>query len=155
MKTQLSKSDNPIVSSLLIPVQGKSLIVPNVAVAEVVPAAEIQTRDNLPTWCLGHVLWRGVEVPVVSFEIANSQVSGQNSIGSRLAIMNCIGDNPNHKFFAIMVQGIPRMIKLSENEVREDKQANVGQAEQMAVITQLGKAVIPDLSYLESLSEKI
>ncbi|MFQ3229053.1 chemotaxis protein CheW [Reinekea sp.] len=151
----LSKSDNDTVSSLLVPVQGKSLLVPNVAIAEVVPASEIQTRDGLPTWCLGYVLWRGVEVPVISFEIANSQVSGRNSIDVRLAIINCIGGEQGRKFFAIMLQGIPRMIKLTENEIREDKQTSIGQAEKMAVLTQLGKAIIPDLEYLESLASKV
>ena len=151
----LSKSDNDTVSSLLVPVQGKSLLVPNVAVAEVVPASEIQTREGLPTWCLGYVLWRGVDVPVISFEIANSQVSGRNSVEVRLAIMNCIGGEQGKKFFALLVQGIPRMIKLTEKEVREDKQTTIGQAEKMAVLTQLGKAIIPDLDYLESLAEKV
>jgi chemosensory pili system protein ChpC len=151
----LSKVDNNIVSSLLVPVQGKSLLVPNVAIAEVVPAKEIQKRDGLPSWCLGFVLWRGVDLPVLSFEIANSQVSGRDSGESRLAIINCIGDKGKRKFFALLVQGIPRMIKLSDNEVREDKQASIGQAESMAVITQLGKAVIPNLDYLEALAEKI
>lgn len=151
----LSKSDNDTVSSLLVPVQGKSLLVPNVAVAEVVPASEIQAREGLPTWCLGYVPWRGVDVPVISFEIANSQVSGRNSVEVRLAIMNCIGGEQGKKFFAILVQGIPRMIKLTENEVREDKQTTIGQAEKMAVLTQLGKAIIPDLDYLESLAEKV
>jgi chemosensory pili system protein ChpC len=151
----LSKSNNDTVSSLLVPVQGKSLLVPNVAIAEVVPASEIQSREGLPTWCLGYVLWRGVEVPVISFEIANSQVSGRNSVDVRLAIINCIGGEQGHKFFAIMVQGIPRMIKLTDNEVREDKQTAIGQAEKMAVLTQLGKAIIPDLDYLESLASKV
>ncbi|MDN3650652.1 chemotaxis protein CheW [Reinekea marina] len=158
MKTptrMLSKSDNDTVSSLLVPVQGKSLLVPNVAVAELVPATEIEAGENLPTWCLGYVHWRGIHVPVISFELANSQVSGRNSVESRLAIFNCIGDDQSRPYFAIMVQGIPRMIKLTDNEIREDKQTTIGQAESMAVITQLGKAIIPNIDYLESLAAKV
>jgi len=39
--------------------------------------------------------------------------------------------------------------------VQEDKLASLGQGERMAVITQLGKAVIPDMDYLEALLDKL
>lgn len=143
------------VSSLLVPVQNKSLLVPNVVIAEVVPLGQIESAEGTPPWCIGFTFWRGERIPVISFEIANSQVHGRDSDNARLAVMNATSGKSAFSFFAVLVQGIPRMIKLTENEVREDKQSSTGDAEQMAVITQLGKAVIPNLDYLESLLSRL
>lgn len=146
-----SSTEENVVSSLLVPVQNKSLLVPNVVVAEVVSLSAFRRADDLPPWALGYVEWRGQQIPVLSFEIANSQVHGRDSDNARLAVLNATSGQSGHRFFALMVQGIPRMIKLTDQEVREDKQTVISQAEEMAVITQLGKASIPDLDYLESL----
>lgn len=154
--TRLKVQDqNSIVSSLLVPVQNKSLLVPNVVIAEVVSAQQVQSASDTPPWCIGWVEWRGERLPVLSFEIANSQVKGRDSHESRLAIINSVNAGAKRRFFALLVQGIPRMIKLSDAEIREDSQAVKGQAEQMAVITQLGKAVIPDMDYLETLANRV
>lgn len=154
--TRLSVSEESnTVASLLVPVQNKSLLVPNVVVAEVVPLSHLTTQEGTPPWHLGYVEWRGEQVPVISFEIANSQVHGRDSDNARLAVMNATTGQSRFSFFAVLVQGIPRMIKLTDKEVREDKQTSTGNAEQMSVITQLGKAVIPDLDYLENLLTKL
>jgi len=150
-----AQSVSNLVASLLIPVQNKSLLVPNIVVAEVVSLQTITPLPDSPSWALGSILWRGEQVPVMSFEIANSQVHGRDSEQARLAVINAVSGQSRFKYFAILVQGIPRMIKLTEGDVREDKQVPVGQGEKMAVITQLGKAMIPDLDYLEALLGKL
>jgi chemosensory pili system protein ChpC len=146
-----SRTESNNVSSLLVPVQNKSLLVPNVVIAEVIPYGQLQPLNDSPPWVLGAAEWRGELLPVLSFEIANSQLNGQVTDNTRIAVVNSVSDQSRYRFYAVVVQGIPRMIKLTEAEVREDKQAVVGPAEKMAVITALGKAIIPDLDYLESL----
>lgn len=148
-------ADQNVVSSLLVPVQNKSLLVPNVVIAEVIPLLQIESYEGAPSWSIGFVQWRGEQVPVISFEIANSQVHGRDSDNARLAVINATSGQSKYRFYAVLVQGIPRMIKLTDTEVREDKQTSTGVAEKMAVITQLGKAVIPDFVYLESLLTKL
>ncbi len=150
-----TKREESLVASLLVPIQNKSLLVPNVMVAEVVGMQNMQSMPSAPPWALGMVEWRGDLIPVISFEIANSQVRGRDTSMARLAVFNAVSGKSRYKFFAVLVQGIPRMIKLTSAEVREDAQAVTGEAEEMAVITQLGKAVIPNLDYLESLLVKI
>lgn len=153
-RLSVTEKDNTV-SSLLVPVQNKSLLVPNVVIAEVVPLSQLEDEDDTPPWHLGYTYWRGERIPVLSFEIANSQVHGRDSDNARLAVINATTGQSRFAFFAVLVQGIPRMIKLTDNEVREDKQASRGDAEQMAIITQLGKAVIPDLNYLEALIARL
>ncbi|TCS43215.1 chemotaxis protein CheW [Reinekea marinisedimentorum] len=150
-----SKAESNNVSSLLVPVQNKSLLVPNVVLAEVIPYGQLQSMNDSPPWALGAIEWRGELLPVLSFEIANSQVHAQDSETARIAVFNTVSAQSRYKFYAVVVQGIPRMVRLTEAEVREDNQAVAGQAEKMPVITALGKAVIPDLDYLESLLSRL
>lgn len=154
--TQINaQATQAMVASLLVPIQNKSLLVPNVVIAEVVGLQSLQSVEGKPPWMQGYIAWRGEYVPVISFEVANSQVHGRNSDNARIAVCNAVSGQSTYKFFAMIVQGIPRMVKLTEAEVREDKQALVGEAEEMAVITQLGKAIIPNLSHLESLLTRL
>lgn len=155
MKSVAEVDQDAIVSSLLVPMQQKNLLVPNVAIAEVVPRSTLSPLENAPPWFLGFLEWRGEPVPVISFEVANSQVHGQDSAQARIAVFNAVSNKSRRRFFAVLVQGIPRMIKLGDTDVREDSQASVAQAEKMAVITQLGKASIPDLDYLEGLVARV
>ncbi len=156
MKTPVKQVEqDAIVSSLLVPMQQKNLLVPNVAIAEVVPKGALSPLENSPPWFLGFLEWRGEHVPVVSFEVANSQVHAQDSSNARIAVFNAVSNKSRCRFFGLLVQGIPRQIKLTDTDVREDNQASIAQAEKMAVITQLGKASIPDLEYLESLVARV
>lgn len=155
MKTVAQTDQDAIVASLLVPMQQKNLLVPNVSIAEVVPRSELDQADNAPPWHLGHLHWRGERVPVISFEVANSQVRGQDARDARIAVFNAVSNQAKSRFFGMLIQGIPRMVKLGEADVREDSQASMAQAEKMAVITQLGKASIPDLDYLESLVARV
>ncbi|MFT4675700.1 MAG: chemosensory pili system protein ChpC [Reinekea sp.] len=149
------QSVSNLVASLLIPVHNNMLLVPNIVIAEVVALQTISPLPDAPSWALGSILWRGEQVPVMSFEIANSQIHGRDSEQARLAVLNAASGQSRFKYFAILVQGIPRMLKLTEADVQEDKLASLGHGEKMAVITQLGKAVIPDLDYLEALLDKL
>lgn len=155
MKTVTTAEQDAIVSSLLVPMQQKNLLVPNVAIAEVVPKSTLAPLENSPPWFLGYLDWRGEQVPVLSFEVANSQVHAQDSSNARIAVFNAVSDKSRRRFFGLLVQGIPRQIKLGDADVREDSQASLAQAEKMAVITQLGKASIPDLEYLEGLVARV
>ena len=44
------------VASLLIPMVGRPMLLPNVAVAEIVPWVEPEKQDNAPEWFLGECL---------------------------------------------------------------------------------------------------
>ena len=94
MKTVAQTDQDAIVASLLVPMQQKNLLVPNVSIAEVVPRSELEQADNAPPWHLGHLHWRGERVPVISFEIANSQVRGQDVRDARIAVFNAVSARP-------------------------------------------------------------
>jgi chemosensory pili system protein ChpC len=110
--------DMGYLDSLLIPLVGYSLLLPNVAVAEVVGIKEvdceaIQPGSSVPNWLLGHLLWRGVRIPLVSWPLANGEATDDSwSPTSRLAIINRTSPDAAWPFYAIMTRGLPRLLRV-------------------------------------------
>lgn len=133
-------------TGLLMPLSDRTLLLPNVAVAELIPYRAPQVSDGMPDWFLGQIAWRDLRLPLLSFEAASDGQAVVNS-GSRVAVINALGGRPMVKFLAVLVQGIPRSIKVEASLARAE--AVLAPLELDAV--QLGDAVlkIPDLIGLE------
>jgi chemosensory pili system protein ChpC len=139
------------ISSLFIPVSGKNLLLPNASVAEIIDYVPPSPTRGTPDWMLGYVEWRGIQLPVLSYDIANGDSTSNLSSRARLAVINAVGENhKDHPFFAIVTQGIPRLIKVQEEEITEDEQP-VGQADTLNVKISGESAAIPNIDYLEDL----
>ncbi|RYZ78778.1 MAG: chemotaxis protein CheW, partial [Moraxellaceae bacterium] len=107
------------VASLLIPLQGQTVLLPNVTVAEIVPVSPIQPVDNSPNWYLGNCQWRELTVPLLSFEALNGDDRPGLHSRARFAVLNTTGVNDSLPFIAILTQGLPRLARVSEDEISE------------------------------------
>ena len=134
-------------TGLLLPLSDRSLVLPNVAVAELIGYQACTPAPDQPAWLLGWIDWRSQRLPLLSFEAA---CGGQVQVGerARIVVLNALGGT-SRSFFALLVQGIPRSCKL-------DSQLNyvdvpLGEFELAAV--QVGEQVprVPDLVALEKL----
>ena len=105
-----------VIASLYLPVSNKQLLLPNVSVAEVVAYQAPKNLDEAPDYFLGTVSWRGIDIPVVSYELANGLKLNETSSTARIAVINTIGEHINTlPFFAIITQCIPRLVKVSDD----------------------------------------
>lgn len=137
------------IATLLIPVSGKLLVLPNVAVAEVIPYREPTREEDVPTWYLGRIQWRGVEVPVVSFEAINDEPFATQGTRRRVAILNNVTGDQNLPFCGIVTEGLPRLMRVMSDEIVEDADAMRGPAETLRVFVSGERAAIPDIAYLQ------
>ena len=146
--SQAVVSENSVSSltGLLMPLADRILLLPNVAVAELIPYRAPQVSEGMPDWFLGQIAWRDLRLPLLSFEAASGG-QAQIGAGARVAVINALGGRPAVKFIAVLVQGIPRSIKVGADLVRAD--VALSPLELDAV--QFGEAVlkIPDLIGLE------
>ncbi|OLS61120.1 chemotaxis protein CheW [Pseudomonas putida] len=138
-------------TGLLLPLSDRSLVLPNVAVAELIGYQACTTAPDQPAWLLGWIDWRGQRLPLLSFEAA---CGGQTRVGerARIVVLNALGGT-SRSFFALLVQGIPRSCKL-------DSQLNyvdVPLAELELAAVQVGEQVarVPDLVALEKLLPEV
>ncbi|OUS30532.1 hypothetical protein A9Q99_06145 [Gammaproteobacteria bacterium 45_16_T64] len=141
------------VASLLIPMVGRPMLLPNVSVAEIVPWIEPDKQENSPEWYLGQVSWRETEVPLVSLELMNDTDVDEAYSGQRIAVLNGIGGS-KHDFYAISVQGLPRLIRVYGEEVSGEEQLSEP-AYDMNVLVSGERAMIPDLDYVEKQLESL
>lgn len=148
-QSSLVTATTGVVNSLLVPLQGRQLLLPNVNVAEVVSYAELSPVQDKPDWFLGTLMWRGMEIPVVSFESLNGE--GLPFERERVAVMNGISGT-DLSFYALVVQGIPRLAKVKLAELEDlPEGAAKGNMEFMHVRYQGEVATIPDLDNMEAL----
>jgi len=150
MALQLATSNEvQDVATLLIPVTGKTLLLPNVSLAEILEFSEPVPQPDVPTWYLGNIGWRTLQIPLISFESVNEQVFSNRASNAKIAILNGLVDNPRLPFWGIVTQGTPRQMRISPQEIVKDDSDNLGPAEFMSVVVNGEAARIPDLDYIE------
>lgn len=135
------------IASLLIPMIGRPLLLPNVAVAEIVTWDQPQKEEGSPDWMLGSVEWRGVNLPVVSLELMNNSEIEDAAQGQRLAVINGVGEC-KLPFYAISVQGLPRLVRVYPEEMGGEEPSE-DRAYDTLVTVSGERAVIPDLVTVE------
>ena len=149
-------SDNKeILPCVIIHMHDSHLLLPNVSIAEVVDFATSDPEAGSPDWLVGWLEWRGLRLPVVSYDAANGNklvVPGGNR--GRVVVLNTIGQNhAETPFLALVTQGIPSQIRIGPDQVREID-GEKGSAAQVVVEVDGETAVIPDLEYLEKLAHE-
>lgn len=139
------------ISCLLLPLKDKQLLLPNVSVAEIVPFSHLLTTASSAKWILGQVSWRGVSVPVVCYELINNKPAPAPNTDARFAIINSTTGNPKLPFYAVLIQGIPRLVRVNKEDLQQVEAMHNAEYDACAVnIEQTGAAMIPDLDKLEA-----
>lgn len=132
---------------LLLPLADRYLLLPNVAIAELVAYRPPLAIEGQPAWHLGQISWRDQCLPLLDFEAACDApvVRGE---GARIVILNAIGDS-DRRFIALLIQGIPRSCRLDAQLSYVD--LPLARFELAAV--QVGEVVarVPDIERLEGL----
>ena len=147
MSQMVVSQDAERLPGLLMPLADRMLLVPNVAVAELIPYRAPQAVAGMPAWFLGQVQWRDLSLPLLSFEAAATGQPPAVGQTARVAVLNAVGGREHVKFIALLVQGIPHSIKVDTSLARAD--AALAPLELDAVDLGDMQARIPDLVGLE------
>ena len=133
-------------TGLILPLSDRNLLLPNVAVAELIDYQDCSADSDAPQWYLGQISWRQRSLPLLSFEAA---CGGRTLVGgrARIVVLNALGGRDDLKFIALLTQGIPRSCKVDNQLSYVDVPLN--DLELAAV--QIGDTIakIPDLVGLE------
>jgi chemosensory pili system protein ChpC len=135
-------------TGLLIPLADRHLLLPNVAVAELIDFQRGEPASDAPPWYLRQVTWRDQLLPLISFEAA---CGGASVVGerARIVVLNTLGGRPTLKFIALVIQGIPRSYKLDSQLSYVD--VPLCRLELAAVQVGEHVAKVPDLMGVEAL----
>lgn len=137
------------VASLIIPIQGRNLLIPNSCLAEIVPYTTTQTHEGAPEWVVGDVLWRDLTLPCISYEKLIGELD-EIPQGKRIAIFNTLTEAYEKRFYGLTISGIPRLVRVIEAEIVEDE-AIQNAFEKMRVQVNGEVCIIPNLEAMEKL----
>lgn len=137
-------------TALLLPLTDRQLILPNVAVAELIEHRTGTPVPGAPSWHLGSIAWRRRELPLLCFEAACGTAPARSE-RNHIIVLNAIGDGAM-PFYAMLVQGIPRSVKVDSQLSYVD--VPLGRFELAAVQVGDGVAKVPDLDGLERLLQQ-
>jgi len=144
------------VRSLWLPLENTNLLVPNVAIAEVLNYRAPDRVEDGPDWLLGRLRWRDQDLPVISIERLCGYSLPQGELGSRIAILNSVSAESNLSFFAMVAAGIPRLFNADADDLGDSIAAARTLPDTVADCVQIGseEALIPNIAVIQALVEK-
>lgn len=144
---------------LIVPMVHKPMLIPNKALAEIVPYIDSEPApDGHEPWHIGYLHWRGMLLPVVSYEeIYGHELSEDQKRVKMVAILHTQLGLKNMPYFGVAVQGIPRLAPVSRESIEHlDEDAIEGLPESILanVNYRERELIIPDVKHVEWLIDK-
>lgn len=140
------------IRGVLIQLAGARLLLPNATIAEVLSYAPPEPVDAVPDWLLGKIRWRGWQLPLVAFAELAGVGKEPAGLGSKVVVLKALGGNAKAPYFAILSQGFPRLVTVSQEGLIPDTDgAELPLGVQSRVIMNEDTAFVPDLGTVEAL----
>lgn len=152
----MSEVEQPEVPAYLVALQKSSLLLPSTMVAEIIPYEPLQRVEDSPDYLLGLLSWRGEQVPVVSFEMLTVERGSFSlvSVASASLIVVKTVSGGALPFYALVAQALPRLVRVSEDELFD-----TGEATEPTEVVRAGYTdqlvSIPDIDYIEATLQPI
>ena len=145
------------VRSLLIPMGAGTLVLPNAAVAEIIAYRAPEPVPDAPEWLLGMLAWREQRIPLLSFEAVAGRSPPAVGPQTHIAVLNAIGGRPDLRFFSMLMEGIPRLVRVDKGVITaaEDSGSDAIPAVLCNVIVHGERAMIPDMDALEEMARQV
>ena len=139
-----------IIRGVLIQVADARLLLPNATIAEVLSYADPEPVADAPDWLLGRNRWRGWQLPLVSFSRFAGIADEQGGMGSKVIVLKARGGDQKHPFFALLTQGFPRLVTVTEAALdSDDGSEEVPEGVLARVRLNENDALLPDLAVIE------
>jgi chemosensory pili system protein ChpC len=138
--------------TFVVPLQKSNILVPNATVAEIIPYEPLQRVQDTADWFLGFLAWRGVQVPVVSFEmltVERASFSLLSVSSASLVVIRSPRITGDVQYIALVSQALPRLARINPTELIESGE-KVELTELMKVRYAGEIVAIPNLEYVES-----
>jgi len=142
-------SNKQTIEAKLLALQDRTLLVPAQAVTDVVPMAGLIVESHADNpWILGRLHWRGLRIPVISFELMTGATLQKHSEHARIAIFHRYSEDSDVRFWGMLIQDNARTVAVSEAELQGNEEA-AGEIELVAATVNGNIARIPDFGQID------
>ncbi|MDH5738373.1 MAG: chemotaxis protein CheW [Gammaproteobacteria bacterium] len=140
------------VPALMVALQRGKILIPAAVAAEVIPYEPLQRIEDTPDWFLGVLGWRGLRIPVISYESLTSKRTSFSLVSvasASLIIVRTLRTRDDIPFYAMVSQAAPDEIQVSE-ETLTDSMEELEDTE--LARAKIGNTVvgIPDMEFIEA-----
>jgi chemosensory pili system protein ChpC len=138
------------VNSLLLPLIGINVILPQPTVAEIVQTPQVTEIEGSDHWIKGTVNWRTKQIPLISFEaLCGQEISERGSL-HRIAVLYALEGFDTLKYYSLELQAIPRPLMVKPDTLEPIQQDSNGcRAIASKVFVAGQSAIIPNLAWVE------
>jgi chemosensory pili system protein ChpC len=137
------------IRTIVAPLQDGNVLLPNSAVAEVLAYSSPEPLKKTPTWVLGEIAWHGWQVPIINYDqLLNERSSGKATAKTRILIIKTLGESTQVNYIGIVIQGLPRLKKVSAVALQEIQMEELPRTIFSAVKIDDLQAYIPELGSL-------
>ena len=117
-------------ATIIVPVRDLKLMLPASMVAEVVSGRNVKlapASPAAPAWQLGAFHWRGWPVPLINYDSACGQSPATAAVdmdNARFVVFKKPDESSNQPFIAFLIDGAPKVVTVSPENVRETAPVN-------------------------------
>ncbi len=111
-----------LLKSIILTLRNELVVVPNAAVAEIISVQNVKGVEDAPGWMLGKTTWRGVELPVVSFEAAGGDDAQAVNINTQIAVLYSANtdEDKQYSYIGLAMHGVPHVSQFSRDQIKTD-----------------------------------
>ena len=136
------------ISGILLPLQQRPLLMPVACIAEVLGYHRPSECHLGVDWVLGFIRWRGLKLPLISFELFNKGRFTPFSANNRIVVMHRTSNGDNMPFYAMVIQGTPKPLTIKSTELKRSSE-EAGPAEKARAMLRNTPVTLPDLAQIE------
>lgn len=139
------------VRGIMIPVaKDRRVLLPNAIIAEVISYQDVQKVIGSPNWLLGNFNWRGYNVPIVNYDTLITGRNVHHEQTGRVAVIKALGDIDHMPYFAIVVNGVPRLQLVTQGDLQvHESEGENSNAIASRVTIQDEMSEIPNIRFIE------
>jgi chemosensory pili system protein ChpC len=104
--------------AVLVALQGDTLLLPNLAVAEVISLEGLRPAAAAPNWFAGLLPWQGRELPVARFELLNNGAAESPHRRTRVVVVNSVSTRLSAGRYGLLAEGYPHLVTLNRAALR-------------------------------------
>ncbi len=120
------QQSNQLIKSIILTLKNELIVVPNATVAEIISVNDVYEVKGSPQWVLGKTRWRGIELPVVSYEAAGGDNAQAVNINTQVAVMYSASEDEdkNYPYIGLAMHGVPHVSTFSRDQIKTDEFAS-------------------------------
>jgi chemosensory pili system protein ChpC len=108
--------------AVLVALQSDTLLLPNLAVAEVVSPEGLRRISGSPPWFSGLLNWQGHELPIARFELLNNGAAEPVNRRTRVVVINAVSTRLSVGRYGLLAEGYPHLVTLNRAALRSSEQ---------------------------------